>query len=95
MGQAIANREVEQAQIDLDEPWDAAEAIQASRDGFAVVRKSRLCEACQREVELDIKALREALGEMAEEEADPVLSELSTSADGQKVTLRIFSPGKP
>ena len=51
-----------------DEPWDAAEAIRASKDTFAVVRLSRLCERCKDEVALDMRATAEALAQMASEE---------------------------
>lgn len=55
--------------MDSDEPWDAAQAIHQSKDVFAVVRQSRLCPTCRAEVEADMQAVREALAEMAAEDA--------------------------
>jgi len=55
---------------DSAEPWDAAEAIRASKDRFVIVRESRLCPRCLAEVEADMQAVTEALAQMAAEDSE-------------------------
>src|SRR3972149_522963 len=68
-----------------DEPWDAAEAIRASKDRFVLVRESRLCSGCLAEVEADMACVSEALAQMAAEKTpQDALGSTQADMDGPK-----------
>jgi hypothetical protein len=71
MGQAIAGREIMQAQTDSSESWDAAEAILASRDRLVIVRESKLCPGCREAVREDTERVSAILASYADEADEP------------------------